>query len=154
MCQEHIYIILKIVQKSEDLRVILSTNIRAARKALHITQTQLSIYADISLSYMTDIERCKTWISDKTLIKIAKALNLSAYQLLRPEARDAEADAAPDTAFNAAEEREQAAGLRFQKNNAAWQAARDVKRQILKNLNESITAALTEYDGPVKDGES
>jgi transcriptional regulator with XRE-family HTH domain len=84
--------------KHEDLRLILSENIRLARKALHITQEKLAIYADISLPYMTDIERCKTWVSDKTLKNIAAALNVQAYELLIPpktglDALDADSEA-------------------------------------------------------------
>jgi transcriptional regulator with XRE-family HTH domain len=72
------------VDKSKDLRKILSQNIRAAREALHITQAKLAEYADISLPYMSDIEYCKTWVSDKTLISLAGALNMEVYQLLIP----------------------------------------------------------------------
>jgi transcriptional regulator with XRE-family HTH domain len=67
-----------------DLRKILAQNIKAARKALHLTQTKLAESADISLPYMTDIEHCKTWVSDKTLLSIARALNMEVYQLLMP----------------------------------------------------------------------
>ena len=73
-----------LVKESIDLRKILSINVRAARENLHITQARLAESADISLPYMTDIEYCKTWVSDKTLIRIAKALNMEAYELLRP----------------------------------------------------------------------
>jgi transcriptional regulator with XRE-family HTH domain len=72
------------VKESIDLRKILSINIRTARENLHITQPRLAEYADISMSHMTDIEYCKTWVSDKTLMRIAKALNMEAYELLRP----------------------------------------------------------------------
>jgi transcriptional regulator with XRE-family HTH domain len=72
------------VKESSDLRKILSGNIRTARENLHITQARLAEYADISLPYMTDIEYCKTWVSDKTLMSIAKALNMEVYELLRP----------------------------------------------------------------------
>ena len=37
--------------------------------------------ADISEPYMNDIERCQTWISDKTLFKLALALNLELHEL-------------------------------------------------------------------------
>jgi transcriptional regulator with XRE-family HTH domain len=72
------------VKDSIDLRKILSINIRTARETLHITQARLAEYADISLPYMTDIEYCKTWVSDKTLLRIAKALNMEVYELLMP----------------------------------------------------------------------
>jgi len=42
----------------------------------------LAEYAGISLPYLTDIERCKTWVSDKTLQKLAKALNKEPWELL------------------------------------------------------------------------
>ena len=51
---------------------------------MHISQEKLAEYADISLSYMTDIERCRTWVSDKTLQSLAKALNMNAWELLSP----------------------------------------------------------------------
>jgi transcriptional regulator with XRE-family HTH domain len=72
------------VAESLDLRTLLSQNIKNARGTLHITQAKLAEYADISLSSVVDIERCRTWVSDKTLLNIARALNKEAYQLLLP----------------------------------------------------------------------
>ena len=72
------------VDKSKDLRKILSQNIRNARSSLHITQAKLAEYADISVPHMLDIEYCKTWVSDKTLQNLAKALNKEAWELLSP----------------------------------------------------------------------
>ena len=57
-----------------SLRQILSQNIRKFRKDLHLTQERLAENADISLPYLSDIEHCKTWVSDKTLIKLARRL--------------------------------------------------------------------------------
>jgi len=68
-----------------ELRKVLSMNIKKARSALHITQAKLALYSDISVPHMIEIEQCKTWVSDKTLISIAKALNMEVYQLLIPE---------------------------------------------------------------------
>jgi transcriptional regulator with XRE-family HTH domain len=73
------------VEKTQDLRTILSQNIRKARNSLHISQAKLAEFADISVSHMLDIEYCKTWVSDKTLHSIARALNMEAYELLLPE---------------------------------------------------------------------
>ncbi len=64
------------------LRKILSTNIRALRAKYHLTQERLAENAEISLPYLSDIEHCKTWVSDKTLIKLAKALHSEPSQLL------------------------------------------------------------------------
>jgi transcriptional regulator with XRE-family HTH domain len=73
------------VEKPKDLRMILSQNIRKARNSLHISQAKLAEFADISVSHILDIEYCKTWVSDKTLHSIAKALNMAPYELLIPE---------------------------------------------------------------------
>jgi transcriptional regulator with XRE-family HTH domain len=62
---------------------------------LHITQEKLAEYAELSLSSIIDIERRRTWVSDKTLLNIAKVLNLEAYQLLVPPDGEAGADS-PD----------------------------------------------------------
>jgi transcriptional regulator with XRE-family HTH domain len=70
---------------TDDLRCILSDNIKNARKRLGLTQYRLSIIADLSVPYMTDIERCRTWVSDKTLKKLATALRMKPYQLLLPD---------------------------------------------------------------------
>ncbi|MDR0909079.1 MAG: helix-turn-helix domain-containing protein [Spirochaetaceae bacterium] len=67
-----------------DLRKILSENIRCERKAQHLTQSKLAEKAGISFPYMTDIEQCKTWVSDKTLAALAKALHISPFELLMP----------------------------------------------------------------------
>lgn len=68
--------------ETEELRKTLSNNIRIFRRDLHLTQEQLAENADISLSYLADIEHCKTWISDKTLLKLSKALHKQPYELL------------------------------------------------------------------------
>lgn len=59
-----------------DIRQILAQNIKKRRKELGITQMKLAELAEISVPYMNDIERCQTWVSDKTLAKLAKALLL------------------------------------------------------------------------------
>jgi len=51
---------------------------------LHITQAKLAEHAGISLSYLVDIERCRTWVSDKTLNRLARTLNREPWELLSP----------------------------------------------------------------------
>ena len=72
------------MNNTSDLRHILSSNIKKARSALHITQTKLAQHSDISAAHIIEIEQCKTWVSDKTLTSIARALNMDAYELLLP----------------------------------------------------------------------
>ena len=73
------------MNNANDLRHILSSNIKKARSALHITQTKLAQHSDISAAHIIEIEQCKTWVSDRTLTNIARALNMDAYELLLPE---------------------------------------------------------------------
>ena len=69
----------------DDVRKLLAQNIKRRRKELGITQSKLAEYADISEPYMNDIERCQTWISDKTLAKLAWALKLNLHELFMQE---------------------------------------------------------------------
>lgn len=64
---------------------------------MHFTQEQLAEFAEISFSYMADIEYSRTWVSDKTLAKIARALGTDPYRLLIPaeEAPERERNESP-----------------------------------------------------------
>jgi transcriptional regulator with XRE-family HTH domain len=66
------------------LRKILSTNIKKQRAILGITQEKLAEKADISANMMNDIEGCRTWVSDKTFIRLANALGTEIFRLLLP----------------------------------------------------------------------
>ena len=65
-----------------DLRTILAQNLKDARKNLRITRVKLAEYAEISVPYLADIERCRTWVSDKTLQSLARALNIEPWELI------------------------------------------------------------------------
>lgn len=67
--------------KQDGVRTVLAQNIKIRRKALGITQAKLAELAEISEPYMNDIERCQTWVSDKTLAKLAWALNIDIHEL-------------------------------------------------------------------------
>jgi len=66
------------------LRKTLSMNIKKRRELLGISQERLAEYAEISSNMVKDIEGCRTWISDKTLIKLADALETDIYRLFVP----------------------------------------------------------------------
>lgn len=65
-----------------ELRAILSTNIKFYRKRLFLTQEKLAEKTGLSVQTINDIEGCRTWVSDKSLIKIAEALQISPADLL------------------------------------------------------------------------
>lgn len=76
------------------MRAILAQNIKSARKTLNFTQARLAEYAGVSLACIVDIEGCRSWVSDRTLASIGRALNMEAWHLLLPQT----ASNAPDTA--------------------------------------------------------
>jgi transcriptional regulator with XRE-family HTH domain len=79
------------VDKSPDLRKILSINIKRQREKLGITQEYLAEKADISAAMMNDIEGCRTWVSDKTLKNLSSALKIDTYRLFIPDSTSGEA---------------------------------------------------------------
>lgn len=56
------------------IRAVVAQNVRKYRKQAGLTQEKLAELADISNTYIANIECGKTWISDKTLEKISAAL--------------------------------------------------------------------------------
>jgi len=77
--------------KSPNLRKILASNIKKRREKLGITQENLAAKSEISAAMMNDIEGCRTWISDKTLINLSSALEIDVYRLFIPEIISSEA---------------------------------------------------------------
>jgi transcriptional regulator with XRE-family HTH domain len=71
-------------KKSEVLRKILSLNIKNHRELLGLSQEKLAEKAQISSNMLRDIEGCRTWVSDTTLVNIAAALKTDIYRLFMP----------------------------------------------------------------------
>ena len=67
------------------LRKTLSANIKRYREHLGLTQEKLAETAGISANMVNDIEGCRTWISDNTLVKLATALKIDNYRLFLPQ---------------------------------------------------------------------
>jgi transcriptional regulator with XRE-family HTH domain len=72
-------------KKPIDLRKILSENIKNQRALLGFSQEKLAEKAGISSNMVRDIEGCRTWVSDTTLVNVAASLKTDAYRLLIPE---------------------------------------------------------------------
>jgi len=71
-------------KKAIVLRQILSQNIKNHRDLLSLSQEKLAEKAQISPNMIRDIEGCRTWVSDTTLINIAAALKTDIYRLFMP----------------------------------------------------------------------
>jgi transcriptional regulator with XRE-family HTH domain len=50
-----------------------------------ISQEKLAERTDLSEQLIKDIEGCRSWVSDKTVVKLAIALKVEVYQLLYPQ---------------------------------------------------------------------
>ena len=72
-------------QDIEKLRKTLSGNIKKYRSELGLSQEKLAELVALSDQTINDIEGCRTWVSDKTLVKIALALKVEVYQLIYPK---------------------------------------------------------------------
>lgn len=106
-----------------DLRKVLAQNIKRRRKELGMTQAKLAEYADLTEPYMNDIERCKTWVSDKTLLQLAFALHVNPYELLVPEGQSGCSEMIKNERFVRMEEK---------------------KRSLLNYIDKSIESLMSE----------
>jgi transcriptional regulator with XRE-family HTH domain len=70
--------------KALILRQTLSQNVKKFRETAGLTQEKLSEKAGISANMINDIEGCRSWVSDKTLVKLAAALQIETYRLFIP----------------------------------------------------------------------
>ena len=66
------------------VRILLASNIKARRRKLGLSQEKLAELAELSAQTISDIEGCRTWVSDKTLSKLSEVLSVDIFQLLVP----------------------------------------------------------------------
>jgi transcriptional regulator with XRE-family HTH domain len=64
---------------------VLSANIKKYRNIEGISQEKLAERTDLSEQLIKDIEGCRSWVSYKTVVKLAIALKVEVYQLLYPQ---------------------------------------------------------------------
>ena len=60
----------------------LGHTVRAERQVRKLTQQELAFEAELSLTYVGEIERGQRMVSVDTLLRVARALDLTAAQLL------------------------------------------------------------------------
>ena len=68
-----------------EIRAILAQNIKSFRLHRNWSQEILAEKADISIPYLSDIERGNKWPYPNTLSKLANALKVEIYELFREE---------------------------------------------------------------------
>jgi transcriptional regulator with XRE-family HTH domain len=67
-----------------QVKKLLALNIKKLRKEWGLSQEKLAEVAGLSAQTISDIEGCRTWVSDKTLERLAKVLNVDVFQLFTP----------------------------------------------------------------------
>jgi transcriptional regulator with XRE-family HTH domain len=72
--------------EEQELRGILSKNIHHCRRQNSLSQMALAEKLGQSSNFISDIECGKSWISITTLVKLAAALNVEPYELLKADA--------------------------------------------------------------------
>ena len=72
------------VETKVFVKELLAANIKSHRKKIGFSQEKLAEAADLSTQTISDIEGCRTWVSDKTLENLANVLNIAVFQLFLP----------------------------------------------------------------------
>ena len=73
-----------------EIRNIIAKNVKKYRKLNKLTQEELAEAANISNTYVANIECGQTWVSDKTLEKIASSLHIEIYLLFIPDSKESQ----------------------------------------------------------------
>ena len=68
-----------------DLRAVLSQNIKIYRSHHGWSQADLAEKANISINFLSSIERGVKWPYPETIVKIAKALKIEEFELFKKE---------------------------------------------------------------------
>jgi transcriptional regulator with XRE-family HTH domain len=69
-----------------DLRRILSKNLKLLRSQRSLSQIELAEKADISIPFLSNIERSNKWPYPDTLVKLAQALDVEVFMLFQENA--------------------------------------------------------------------
>ena len=75
----------KMKSNPESIRTVFANNVKKYRNTLRYSQEKLAEKTKLSVQTIKDIESCRRWVSDSSLAKLAKALNIPEFQLFVPE---------------------------------------------------------------------
>ncbi len=88
------------MERKPYIRNVIAKNVKKYRKLNNLTQEALAEEAEVSNTYIANIECGQTWVSDKTLEKIASALHIEIYLLFISENADKKVDATIENTRN------------------------------------------------------
>ena len=75
----------QVIPEEQALKDTLSSNIKKFRHRRNWSQFALAAKVNISTNFLADIEAGNTWVSAQTLVKLAQALEIEAFELLKPQ---------------------------------------------------------------------
>jgi len=108
--------------KTPEIRSILANNLKEQRKKMGLSQEKFAEISGLSIQSINDIEGCRKWVSDKTITKLSKALNLECYQLLMPKLT-----------------------IKRKKEKNSTQQLWDLMKNLKKSVDAQIVSNFTEY---------
>jgi transcriptional regulator with XRE-family HTH domain len=76
----------------EAIRAVLSANLRKLRGRRQWSQMELAEQADISMNFLSEIERGNKWPYPETLQNLAGALGVEVFELFKPEGNQGKGD--------------------------------------------------------------
>jgi transcriptional regulator with XRE-family HTH domain len=116
----------KMTAETITLRKVLSANLKKYRSIEGISQEKLAERTDLSEQLIKDIEGCRSWVSDKTVIKLAIALKVEVYQLLYPQTEVS----------------------RLHPIRLPSELLRNLKNEIKEDIDRKFEAVVTDVDMP------
>ena len=72
----------------KQIRTILGSNLRKFRSCREWSQMELAEKAEISMNFLSEIERGNKWPSSETLQNLADSLGIEVYELFKPVETD------------------------------------------------------------------
>ena len=108
-----------------ELRAVLSQNIKRFRGYRKLSQADFAEKINISIPFLSDIENGKKWASPITFVKIADALGIEVYELLKPES------IIPDNAVNILEK------YTFDIHQLIEKTLHDIQDHYIKQINKN-----------------
>jgi transcriptional regulator with XRE-family HTH domain len=71
--------------EDNELRCVLSANIKHYRSLRRWSQVVLAEKMGISTNFLADVETGKSWVSSSTLTKLANIFEIEVYELFKPK---------------------------------------------------------------------
>jgi transcriptional regulator with XRE-family HTH domain len=110
------------MNNTTEIRTILARNLKEQRKKLGLSQEKFAEISGLSIQTINDIEGGRKWVSDKTLTKLSKTLDMECYHLLMPKL-----------------------AVRRKKEMNSTQQLWDLMKNLKKSVDSQIVTHFTEY---------